>query len=204
MSNTAKDKAERLRKLRNYANLSREALCEIANISINTYKGWEIGRLGGITESGAKTIIETVHKCNVNADIDWLLNGTGDEPYIVPTNKHIKTFDRDIEQELTLFKLIYKKILYFEITEQTKIDCPFSPSDVVAGRKSDNTNEYSLENNYCIILTIDNQLLLGKIIKILGKNSLIVGSISDNKTFTVEIKEIAIVSRHYKLIRTLE
>jgi hypothetical protein len=36
-------RAERLKRLRNLANLSREQMCESGELNINTLKGWEIG-----------------------------------------------------------------------------------------------------------------------------------------------------------------
>ena len=52
-----KSRGERLRRVRNLANLSRKNF-PLHGINLNTLKGWEIGRHGGLTEKGAKKNIK--------------------------------------------------------------------------------------------------------------------------------------------------
>jgi len=62
-------RAKRLRQVRNMANLSRKEMCSGSVINLSTYKGWEIGRGGGISIGGAKRVIARVKKdCQIADD----------------------------------------------------------------------------------------------------------------------------------------
>lgn len=77
---TACQRGQRLKRLRNLANLSRKAMCENADLNINTLKGWEIGRHGGLTHQGAKKILKRVANEGVQCSEQWLLHDTGPGP----------------------------------------------------------------------------------------------------------------------------
>lgn len=74
------EEGERLRRIRNLANLSRKVLCDEAEININTYIGYEVGRYGGLTKKGADKIIHYLSSKGVYFSMEWLMNGVGKGP----------------------------------------------------------------------------------------------------------------------------
>src|ERR1700733_6271968 len=73
-------RAERVKRVRNLANLSRKEMCNDGTLNINTYKGWELGRYGGLPLDGADKIVARVAKEGVICTAKWLLYGTGEPP----------------------------------------------------------------------------------------------------------------------------
>ena len=62
---TPEARADRLKRVRNLANLSRKEICESGDININTYKGWELARFGGLPVDGAEKIINRVARSHL-------------------------------------------------------------------------------------------------------------------------------------------
>lgn len=80
---TPEARAKRLRRVRNLANLSRKALCEDGLINVNTLKGWELGRYGGLPKDGAEKIIQRIAREGVHCTLDWLLHEIGPGPRLI-------------------------------------------------------------------------------------------------------------------------
>ena len=78
----SKERAERLRRLRNFSNLTRKELCEGAGININTYIGYEVGKYGGISKKGAEKVINYIEKKGVYSTVEWLMTGCGQPPNV--------------------------------------------------------------------------------------------------------------------------
>jgi len=77
-------RAERLRRIRNMANLTREQMCNLAKLNVNTYKGWEIARYGGLPIDGAEKVLNGIGCEGVICSLNWLLYGKGQGPYAIP------------------------------------------------------------------------------------------------------------------------
>lgn len=82
ISALSKERSDRLRRLRNLANLTRKDLCEGAGININTYIGYEVGKYGGITKKGANKVVGYLEKKGVYSTIEWLMTGCGLPPTV--------------------------------------------------------------------------------------------------------------------------
>ncbi|TAK76074.1 MAG: hypothetical protein EPO11_04725 [Gammaproteobacteria bacterium] len=123
----------RVRRIRNMANLSRQQMCENTDININSLKGWEIGRYGGLTWYGAEKIIHQVAKEGVQCSSDWLMYGIGAGPSVQtgfvdtdiqpPATLTIATEstqneDEKIANELALFKKQYKNAVDFIVADE--------------------------------------------------------------------------------------
>jgi len=104
----------RLKRVRNLANLSRKDMCSGDDLNINTYKGWEIARYGGLPQAGAFKIVERVGREGVTCTVEWLLYGTGSEPQLqIGLHKSINNQPTEIQEKLTEYQLIQNEILFF-------------------------------------------------------------------------------------------
>lgn len=74
------ENGERLRKARMLAGLSRVEICAQEGLNQTTYKGWELGRFGGLTRWSAKHVSESLLTAGIVCHPDWLLYGVGSAP----------------------------------------------------------------------------------------------------------------------------
>lgn len=88
---TAEARAERLRRLRNLANLSRKDMCN-TDLNFNTLKAWELARFGGLPKDGADKVIRRIAKEGVICTADWLLYGKGITPQLTTERELITEF----------------------------------------------------------------------------------------------------------------
>ncbi len=58
----ALERGNRVKRCRNIANLTREAVCDTGALNILTLKGWELGKHGGLSEAGAQKVLARVEK----------------------------------------------------------------------------------------------------------------------------------------------
>ncbi len=79
---TPEARAARLKRLRNLANLSRKEMCESSDLNINTLKGWELGRYGGLSLDGAYKLVRRVAAEGVFCTVEWLLHEDGLPPRV--------------------------------------------------------------------------------------------------------------------------
>lgn len=114
----------RVKRIRNMANLSRQQMCDGTDININSLKGWEIGRYGGLTSSGADKIIQRVAQESVRCTLDWLMYGMGPGPTaqadaaLRHSSLEISEDEETkITQELLLFKQHYPLAVDFIIND---------------------------------------------------------------------------------------
>lgn len=200
-------RGERLRRLRNMANLSREELCNIDTLNITTYKGWEIGRFGGLTSSGAKEVIKRVAKEGVICSLDWLLKGQGCGPFVIANTASISDNNEDeisaILQEITVFQNNFKKGIFLEILNDGMLP-QYSKGDYVAGIKKYDTEIRSLIGEVCIVQTVNNEILVRQLLKGTLNNTYTLVCINPKATvaspvlFALKINTAASIIRHYK------
>lgn len=160
-------RANRLKRLRNLANLSRKEVCQGSTINLNTLIGWEVARHGGLTAAGARKFLNRILQEGVICSEEWLLQGNGVEPYIVPGITKINETvppETDIQiqhvlSEIALFKKHHPSGVNMMVTDESMMPS-FRKGDFVCGCI------ISLEDakNYlgipCIILTSDGKQVL--------------------------------------------
>ena len=73
----AKERGRRLKLLRSMTGLPRKALEQKYHISASTIQSWEDAKAGGLTEKGAKRVIQVFHKEGIQCSLNWLLHGLG-------------------------------------------------------------------------------------------------------------------------------
>jgi len=161
-----KARAARLKKLRNMANLSRKEICDKYELNVNTYKGWEIARYGGLPLDGAKKTINRVAEEGIICSLNWLLHGEGEAPTIIAFSKEpaqIST-ETNVLKEILVFKSLSQNTIFTEVMDDGMTP-PFNIGDYVAGEKKTGKEIESLLNYDCIVQLIDSEILVRKLKK---------------------------------------
>ena len=199
-----KYRAERLRRLRNLANLSRKDLCDKCKININTYKGWELARFGGLPLDGAEKITSTIHANGVIATTAWLLHGTSPEPTLINKSFNKEVFDQEntIQKEFYIFNKNHNEnTILFKIKDE--LNSPtYNTGDYVAGIKHYGEQINETLNKVCVIQTSEGfeTICLIKKSKLLGLFTLISTNILATSSLImtdVKLNFSAPITRHY-------
>ena len=215
---TPEARAERLRRIRNMANLSRQKMCNTDDLNVNTYKGWEIARFGGLPTDGAKKVLKRVFAEGVRCTLDWLLYGKGPGPYIIPINSQYETqLDNNIptDELVTSKDIIYKEIMVFKshyknaIFVELQDDCMhpiYNRGDIVAGVKLHGSDIKKIIGENCIVKTSSGDLLVRTLMKPEDENYFNLTCLNSKSTYNnaitknVELEFAASIVRHYKLV----
>ena len=171
-ANSPLSRAARLRRVRNLANLSRKELCEKSGVNIHTLIGWENGRFGGLSQTGAKRIINCLEKMNVCCSFSWLFNEVGPGPTVLQDDyslfigHHASETDSDqaIINELTCFKNQYAEADYC-ILKDNSMAPMYTSGDCVAGLKRYQKDINQLIGRDCIVQTKSDNTLLRQVRK---------------------------------------
>lgn len=84
-----RSRAKRLKIVRGMTTLSTKAIGKkYSYLNEVTFRGWESCRHGGLTEKGAKKVIDMLEQEKVKCSIEWLLFGTGEWPKFDVEIKH--------------------------------------------------------------------------------------------------------------------
>lgn len=159
---TPQERAARVKRVRNLANLSRKEMCDCESLNVNTYKGWELARYGGLPREGAFKIVERVAREGVLCTVDWLLYGSGSGPQLQLglSNTSGANIQQTQEKVLNESQAIQNEIIYFskqfENTVSLKLSDnsmkPFYQSgDYVAGIKIDPAEFINAVGENCIV-----------------------------------------------------
>ncbi len=166
---TPEERGQRLRTARTLAGLSRAQICEQEGLNQTTYKGWELGRFGGLTRWGAKHVAERLLLAGVDCSADWLLYEVGNPPTLVsatsdhaeeqtPTLQELE--NQDIKKELEVFYAHSPEAINLKIADGSMLP-QFEPGDIVAGVKTANLFEAVGKN---VIASLeDGKVLLRKL-----------------------------------------
>jgi transcriptional regulator with XRE-family HTH domain len=171
-------RGERLRRVRNLANLDRKDLCDGKELNIHTLKGWETGRYGGLSEKGARRVIQRVASEGVFLNLEWLMHNVGVGPTVV-TDYHriqqvpaeyahqVQRFEEEdllIIKELRLFRKHYKYTLDL-IVADTSMAPLFQPGDYVAGVARTGKHIADAVGENCIVQTMRGEIFFRKVMK---------------------------------------
>lgn len=204
-------RGERLRKIRNLANLSRKDMCEGSDINLDTLIGWEVARHGGLSAVGSRKVVERVAKEGVFCTVDWLLHGTEPLPKVIlafseKTHLHenlLSDEEKKIFAELSYFKSHYHSILTLVMEDNSMLPF-FEAGDRLAGVKRVKHSFESLLNKPCIIELKDHTLFAG-ILKRGSKEGCYHLACTNNHTSSlefvlenIEILSAALVTWHRK------
>ena len=168
---TPRERGLRLKRLRNLANLTRRDIEDKYLIKINTLKGWEVGRHGGLTEKGAIKILKILEQEGVICNLDWILYGIGKGPTVAekfetePEEEsdapiHLKeSEEKQIIDELIFFKQNHVNSIDLIVEDDSMEPC-YHTNDYVAGIKRFDKEIDKLTGLNCIVQTVDGRMLL--------------------------------------------
>lgn len=205
---TPEARAERLRRIRNLANLSRKEICGTDDININTYKGWELGRFGGISSDGAEKVIKIITKSGVICSTEWLLYGKTPAPTLISETNFCEG-DADemtgslISKEFSIYHGATKNAVLIEVTDDG-LSPHYQMGDFLAGEKKFNDEIELTVEQVCIIETIDGKKMTRYLKKGIEKGRYTLICTNYNTTMcdvivsNTSLLYSATISRHYK------
>lgn len=169
---SATAKAERLKRVRNLANLSREEFCADGEVNITTLISWEIGRFGGLSRKGAATVIARVAKEGVFVTPEWLMHEVGVGPEVqadykklskskekIKTDTKLPSEKNRIIEELIIFRTLNKHAVDFVIKDDAMLP-HYQPGDYVAGTNRFKDKIKLLIGYDCIVQTADGKIYM--------------------------------------------
>lgn len=163
----------RVKRVRNMANLSREQMCEDGEINIHTLVGWENGRFGGLSRSGAVRVVRKLAQEGVHCTVEWLLNEIGAGPFIVadytkakldlqkdnPPELQVDEEETLITHELILFRKQHRDAIDFVVNDDAMVPL-YNKGDYVAGIKRYKERIKSIIGLDCIVQTKNGKIML--------------------------------------------
>ena len=161
-------RASRLKKLRKMTNHSRKDFATKYSISPGTLQNWETARFGGLTEKGAKVMLEALASEKIFASFEWLMYGIGESPLIqnisynsaiVQNTNYNQSKEEIVAKELNMFLNINKDSLYSYIEDNT-MEPFYKVGALVAGRARKAEDIKALVNKVCIVVTENNEKLI--------------------------------------------
>lgn len=209
---TPEARAERLKRVRNLANLSRKEMCDGDDININTYKGWELARFGGLPFDGAGKVVSRIAKEGVICSVEWLLYGQAPVPSLtIETALPSEKYDAHsissnlIEREFLVYKEFYENAVLEKVEDDSLLP-QFKKGDYLAGVKKYGEEIKFVIDRLCIIQTIDGRRLIRYIKEGVEQESYSLfcvnplSSARDLAILNVKLIYAAPISRHYIII----
>ena len=160
------ERADRLRKIRAMAGLTRKAVAEKYQIPPGTLQNWEVPRFGGLTERGAQKIIRCMAIEGVYASVEWLMLGVGAAPTLASQPAGTRLLgkklagQKKVDQEIEYFKKLHKKSVVYHLKDQS-MQPQYQAGDVFVGVSRVAPKEIkALANRLCILQIDEDKWLL--------------------------------------------
>ncbi len=147
-------------------------------LTVSTLQNWEDARYGGLTEKGARKLIEAYAREGIQCSLQWLLFGIGDAPpevrdfNLIVENKATAQFPQSNASLVADEESIVKELRYFRELHIEAIDAIvnddglspyFEPGDCVAGIRLTGQAINKAIGLNCIIQTHLGQILIRKL-----------------------------------------
>lgn len=168
-------RAKRVKTLRKMTRLSRGKFAEKHGILPGNFQNWEGPRYGGLSESGAKKIVQAVKTEGIYCTLEWLMHGVGAGPQIteklymdylpvtIRENQPAYSLQEDemsfITKELLVLRQHYPDLLDYLINDDA-MEPEFKLGDYVAGKARFQQQIETLLEDVCIVKTTDGEILL--------------------------------------------
>ena len=173
--NLPKERAKRLKSLREMTGLSRESFKKRYDIPRGTIQNWETARFGGLTTKGAHLIIRAMNAEGIQCNIGWLLYGVGPTPSYMsnPDNSILFNLEgtngtskehTNVTKELLTLKNQNQDTIDFVINDDSMAP-QFQKGDYVAGIRQFKEHIQHLVGQLCIIQTPEHGTLFRKLKK---------------------------------------
>ncbi|MGD9153842.1 MAG: hypothetical protein PVG30_09415 [Gammaproteobacteria bacterium] len=216
-SSLSKEKGKRLQQAREMVRFDRKEAAKIAGVSSHTYKGWEVGKYGGLPEKRAKKLLPAFEAEGLQCSLEWLMHGLGDEPKKVrgyKAKEELKDYavqsegasaEKCIKDELALFCKHVASPLYLTLDDDSMLP-RFLSGDIVAGEVVPKRIYKTLVGEPCIVQLKTGEILLRKLQFGTEKNhyDLICANSNTQKPFclsNVEIANLAVILWHRRELK---
>lgn len=170
-----KARALRLRTLRNLLDLSRNDIDKRHSLPAGTLQNWEDARIG-LTQQGARRVIQIYKKEGLNCTFTWLMFGAGDAPKITERfsidlsafsalggeeRSPVKDEEElaQISKELLLFRQAYPEYIDIVVPDDAMVP-RFIAGEFVAGCRLFGKDIDKAMQLDCIVHLNDNEILL--------------------------------------------
>jgi transcriptional regulator with XRE-family HTH domain len=178
----AVERGKRVRFLRSYiAAMTGEEFAEYCGLARGTITNWERGKgKAGLTEKGAKQIVQVMGSIGIACTVAWLLDGKGDIPKITDQNKlsrlhypmpsvshsgRVSESGYEYEhflEEVALFKERYPAHLLYTFQDESMAPI-YHTQDCVGGPKL-LLNQFGLaQSRICIVLLQSNEFFVRRV-----------------------------------------
>lgn len=152
-------RANRLKRLRKMTGKSRKAFSELYGISQGTLQNWETARFGGLTEKGAKIVLNALKSEGILCNFEWLMYGAGPNPNIgsmlnQTKNTPKRTKITTINEDLDIFCKLHAETVHMFVNDDT-MEPYYSPSELVAGISHKGNNIDQCVGHICIVKPIN-------------------------------------------------
>lgn len=186
--NNANNRAERLRRLREYLGVSRRSFCTKHKIAAGSMQNWEDARFGGLTEKGAQRLVEVFASENIHFTPEWLLFGIGSDPLVEkmsnqPISEITPSMSEEtfIAEELKLFYRYYKNAMHLTITDKS-MEPHYWMGDIVAGPNCFEPKK--IINKDCLVQIPHHPILIRRIKKTNHEEHFNLATIHSDQTIT--------------------
>jgi transcriptional regulator with XRE-family HTH domain len=163
------ERGKRLKLLRHMAGLSIKELSKKHKIGESTIKYWEYAQSSGLSEKGARKIIEIMKQEEVLCTFQWLMYGTGSfpQPSNVTINKNSEfakaneqqiIYEKIIQEEKLLFSTANINTIILDINDDT-MDPVYVVGDSLGGIKIEPTLIEKFVGQNCIIELTGNEFI---------------------------------------------
>ncbi len=191
-------RGKRLKSLRMMAGLSRKAVDESYQISSGTLQGWEDGRYGGLTQKGARRILQSMQREGVQCSLEWLIHGTGLGPQLsAPMDATLNPSagdDAAMVDELLYFRNRNQDIMDHIINDKLMLPC-YEVGDVVAGRRRYNWREVQgLLGKNCLIQLNTGEIYLKHLKEVTLDEILHFTMLEDSKMLSIAFDKIRCIA----------
>lgn len=168
----AKERAVRLRALRAMCRYTRSDLARRHGIPAATLQNWETPRQGGITDKGAYRIITVFSKLGMHVSHEWLMQGTGPEPYlesqgVLRRMQNLLTRSRGKKVDhCALFEQWHKQGFVLEVDEKSALQGCRGGDKLLSVPVRATAKKGDVKNRLCIVAYLDGALEVGYIAEI--------------------------------------
>ena len=158
-------RAKRLKRLRKMTGKSRKSFSEQYTISQGTLQNWETARFGGLTEKGARIVLDALRQEGIHCSFEWLMYGGGVGPSLsVKLNQSdpveisaLQSFRKKVklsrvEDEMEVFYQLHANAVHFVVQDDT-MQPQYREGEWVVGIKVFGDEISSLTGNNCIVET---------------------------------------------------
>lgn len=167
-----KARAKRVKSLRQLTQLSRRAFAERYGIPAPTLQNWEDAKGNGLSEKGARNIVQLLKDAGIYCSVDWLMYGNGTGPQLtgyryeikepVPNNAWAQKDSNCIEEELSLFRQHFPNSIELVVPDDS-MEPRFTKGEWVAGVRHQSLELNNVNGKVCIVLTKDGQMALREV-----------------------------------------